>query len=216
MEQKKPFIIFIEGGDGSGKSTLANNLVSELSNKFKVVAQTDVMRCSPIGKMIYDLDCFTGLSPMLSFYGRAFSVFSGLELLYKKYSDVEVVVCERHYASTYAYQIAAADIDAQTKNAMLHLLRNGFTEFRNNHKGSFLEVFVDVPSEVALERMNNSRDELDVFERRGNKYHTKVNEAYRYFFSVIDNVTRLNSEEQSPNEMCSQVMKDILKHVEPK
>lgn len=199
-------VFFVEGGDGAGKTTTVSDLAEAFRRKNDVVP-CNIMKFTEVGKLIYDIDCFEGLNNIEQFCARLFAVFYNIEKIMQHSSPSDIVICDRHFASTFAYQIASSTMDAQIKNAMMVLFTKLVDDFDKKYKGKFTEIFLDIDYQTANERMLSSRDQLDVIESKPGEYHKSVNEAYKLFFSKRRDVLTYNTGLTSTETIVESVLR---------
>lgn len=178
----KKFIVF-EGIDGSGKSTQARLLHEKLTINGVANFLTAEPTNRPIGKLIRDIFAHR-------LYGNdatiaALFVADRLEhltypedgILHHLNKEV-LVICDRYYLSSYAYQGIHVSLEWVIQaNAMSVSMAK-----------PDVHVFIDLPVEMALERLIQSRQHIERYETLENL--KKVRDQY---FLVID---QLKSEEQ--------------------
>lgn len=169
----KGFFITLEGGEGTGKSTLAPRLVEALrANGRDVVATRE-----PGGSLGADAIralLLTGDPARWSAIEEAllYSTARSNHLNQKirpALASGAIVVCDRYYDSTRAYQIAAGGLDASilaTLNALIKAPAPDFT------------LIFDLDPSVGLARSQGARAGEDRFERKGADYHGRVRAAY--------------------------------------
>ena len=167
------FIVF-EGIDGSGKSSVIARLKESLEASGKKVKVTAEPTDGDIGKYISKTD---GLSPeteaLLFTADRAMHT----EQVVKWMDEGFVVLCDRYFASTLAYQSAAGmDMDWLKAINSEVIIRPDIT------------ILMDIDPEVSLKRVSQ-RGEMSRFEKLD--YLKKVRQAYldigrEFDFKVVD------------------------------
>ena len=154
------FIVF-EGIDGSGKSSVIARLRESLEASGKKVKVTAEPTDGEIGKYISVTD---GLSPeteaLLFTADRAMHT----EQVRKWMDDGYIVVCDRYFGSTLAYQ-SAAGMDMDWLKAI-----NSKVTIRPD-----VTILMDIDPEVSLRRVSE-RGEMSRFEKLD--YLRKVRQAY--------------------------------------
>jgi len=192
------FFITIEGPDGSGKSTQAQLLADHLKDKGYDVLFTREPGGTEIGdqirRVIMSLDN-KRMSPQAEFLlfsaSRAQLV---REVIQPKLAAGGVVVCDRFYDSSLAYQGYGHQLD-------LDQLRS-VTEFVTGSLVPDLTLLLDLPSEVGLNRRReaglwNRLDDYDLaFHERVRAGYLRLAEAESQRWVVID-ATRSKAEIQS-------------------
>ena len=192
------FFITIEGPDGSGKSTQARLLADHLKDKGYDVLFTREPGGTEIGdqirRVIMSLDN-KRMSPQAEFLlfsaSRAQLV---REVIQPKLAAGGVVVCDRFYDSSLAYQGYGHQLD-------LDQLRS-VTEFVTGSLVPDLTLLLDLPSGVGLNRRReaglwNRLDDYDLaFHERVRAGYLRLAEAESQRWVVID-ATRSKAEIQS-------------------
>ena len=192
------FFITIEGPDGSGKSTQARLLADHLKDKGYDVLFTREPGGTEIGdqirRVIMSLDN-KRMSPQAEFLlfsaSRAQLV---REVIQPKLAAGGVVVCDRYYDSSLAYQGYGHQLN-------LDQLRS-VTEFVTGGLVPDLTLLLDLPSGVGLNRRReaglwNRLDDYDLaFHERVRAGYLRLAEAESQRWVVID-ATRSKAEIQS-------------------
>jgi len=211
---KKPFFIFIEGADGVGKSSTTTLLGEILTNAWKKkVNKTLIMQFTEAGTLLRNIAIKDDtVSEELKFLSYCFSTFYGLDKLISGFDDKDFVIVDRSHASTFAQSICAANMEETTKSHAVKFFSVLNDKFKETYKDRYLFVNLTVTPEVALERMQKSRGELDLFEKRGPVYQEKIRQSYNTFFIYhIDksNVITINTGEKP----LVTVIDDIVLHL---
>jgi len=205
------FFITIEGPDGSGKSTQARLLADHLKDKGYDVLFTREPGGTEIGdqirRVIMSLDN-KRMSPQAEFLlfsaSRAQLV---REVIQPKLAAGGVVVCDRYYDSSLAYQGYGHQLN-------LDQLRS-VTEFVTGGLVPDLTLLLDLPSDVGLNRRReaglwNRLDDYDLaFHERVRAGYLQLAEAESQRWVVID-ATR------SPDEIQESVREAVQGGLPPK
>lgn len=180
MTNRNLFIAF-EGIDGSGKSTqvklLAEKLESIGHKVYTTFEPTDseigsIIRNILIGKKNADNRTIAGLFVA----DRLNHLLNDENGIVKKMKEGFTVLTDRYYFSSYAYNGTHMDInwviDANAMSASI--LR------------PHLNIFIDVPPEVSMSRINGNRDSIDLYENLENlkKVRAKYLEAFALLYQV--------------------------------
>ena len=154
------FIVF-EGIDGSGKSSVIQRLKEDLEASGRKVMVTAEPTTGTVGKFVAETD---GLSPeaeaLLFTADRAIHT----DQVKKWMSEGYVVISDRYFGSTLAYQ-SAAGMDIEWLKAI-----NSKVTIRPD-----VTILMDIDPEVSLKRVTE-RGETSRFEKL--EYLRKVREAY--------------------------------------
>jgi dTMP kinase len=192
------FFITIEGPDGSGKSTQARLLADHLKDKGYDVLFTREPGGTEIGdqirRVIMSLDN-KRMSPQAEFLlfsaSRAQLV---REVIQPKLAAGGVVVCDRFYDSSLAYQGYGHQLDLDQLRSVTQFVTGGLVPD--------LTLLLDLPSEVGLNRRKeaglwNRLDDYDLaFHERVRAGYLRLAQADPQRWVVID-ATRSKAEIQS-------------------
>ena len=167
MERGK--FIALEGIDGSGKSTQIGRLVRRLTERGINCRATREPTGRPVGALIRQ--ALTGQTPLdprviaaLYAADRIDHLVNGEDGLIALVEQGITVVTDRYYFSSYAYHSVDMDMDwvIGTNSVSAELLRPTLT------------VFLDVPVELALERIRRGRDHIELFEKEERLRQTRA------------------------------------------
>ncbi len=83
-----------------------------------------------------------------------------------------IVICDRYYDSTFAYQGAARDIPAEEIKTINHVATTGLKPD--------VTYIIDVPVEIGLERLHNGTkaEDIDRLESEDIAFHRRVRKGY--------------------------------------
>jgi dTMP kinase len=141
-KMQRGFFIVVEGMDGSGKSTQTQILFKHLKQELGDVIFTFNPTSGPIGKLLTEQYLkHKDLPTVDAFLFCADRAEHVKEVILPALENKMVVVCDRYYHSTLAYQ--------QTQGLPLQWL----IEMNSKFPKPDLTIFVDVPPEVCMERM---------------------------------------------------------------
>jgi len=167
------FITF-EGGEGTGKSTQARLLASHLEQSGMNVLLTREPGGSPGAEDIREL-LVKGEPERWSPMAEAL-LFNAARVEHWRHSIEPAlkagthVVCDRFADSTMAYQ---GYVGGLTREAMAQLHRLALGEARPD-----LTLVFDMPASAGLVRAAGRKDVENRFERKGEKFHAKLREAF--------------------------------------
>lgn len=201
------FITF-EGIDGCGKTSLvaevAKLLQKEYGDEYTIVAVNDPSTITP------ELEALREeiLTNEHSVKEKLFLFVSARKLLetYIKENfntDKHIVLCDRYYHSTYAYQgygmqIPKHEIDEIHRQLMVDM---NFVDHT---------FFIDIPLSVAFERIESRRGKKDVMEKMGLPFFVRVNMGFsRIRKQCGDSATTVNGE--TPLLQLAQEVADDLR-----
>jgi dTMP kinase len=191
IDGKRGRLIVFEGVEGAGKSTQLDRLVAQLARagvphkKFREPGGTS------IGDVVRDLV----LNPRWSVSPRAEALLymaSRAELVACEVApalaDGMIVLLDRFFLSTYAYQIAGRGLPESDVRSANVMATNGLVPD--------LTVLLTLGADVGLERAKR-RGEADRIEQSGREFHARVEQAFAEF------ATR---EWQSSHEECGPII----------
>lgn len=169
----KPKFITFEGIEGSGKSTqvkklheffLSKNQNSVLTREPGGVAASERIREILIDEKIEKLEAKTEL--LLNFAARLEHVE---KLIKPALSKGSIVISDRFFDSTYAYQGNAFGLD---ENLIDNIRKMIIEDFAPD-----ITFLIDLPVEAAFERIKN-RSDNNRYEKLGLDFHKKVREGF--------------------------------------
>ena len=167
MERGK--FIALEGIDGSGKSTQVGRLAGRLTSKGVTCHATREPTGRPVGALIRQ--ALTGQVPLdprviaaLYAADRIDHLVNGEDGLLALVERGVTVIADRYYFSSYAYHSVDLDMDwvIGANSVSAGLLRPTLT------------VFLDVPADLAMERIRRGRDRQELFEREDRLRRTRT------------------------------------------
>ena len=152
--KKGKFIVF-EGIDGSGKGTQMKMLAKYLKdNRIEAVLTREHTRDLAVGKLIEKTvnreEKMDPLSLQLCFTADRVDHFE--KVIRPALDEGKTVISDRYYLSTVAYT------DRDKKELMMKLNESVVPK-------ADLTFFIDVSPEVAIERLDKSREEKTIFEK---------------------------------------------------
>ncbi len=159
----KNLFIALEGIDGSGKSTQIKHLASHLEAAGHKVYTTFEPTDGPIGRMVRDI--FSGKMEVdhrviagLFIADRLNHLLNKSDGILKKLAEGYTVLTDRYYISSYAYHSVHMPMDwvIQANALSAELLRPD------------LNVYIDIPPEVSMERINKGRTAVELYETLDN------------------------------------------------
>lgn len=165
------FITF-EGIEGSGKSTQVRMLVAALQKLNLPYLTTREPGGTVISEAIRTIllnPDFTEMKPEteLLLYCASRAQHTG-ELILPALEAGKIVICDRYFDSTYAYQGAARDLDEN--------LIDTLTLFSTYGRIPDITFLIDLPVEVGLARIKERQ--LDRLEQENTAFHEKVRQQF--------------------------------------
>ncbi len=201
---KGKFIV-LEGIDGSGKSTQCELLCAKLAEKYSV-HKTFQPTKDEIGSLLrkyligeYEAD---NLVLATLFASDRLNHLLKKDGLLERYNRSEIIVCDRNYFSSFAYQGTEDDFVIEINRKAREILKPD------------LHIFIDVDVKTALKRINENRDSTEIFENE--QKLTSVYNNYIKYFKKLENEENIifidgnRSLEEISNEIFQKVS-DFIK-----
>ena len=197
------FVTF-EGIDGCGKSTAINLVKEKLEKKGYRVITTREPGGTPLAEKIREIllsndnsDLCDEAEALLFAASRAQHCY---EKIWPSMNSGYIVLCDRWLTSSLAYQGAGRNLKTERVEA---INRFGIGSFTPD-----LEFLLDIPSEVAKERMGGT--EKDRMENNSDKFYERVGDAFRnlvtsYDYGVVIDGTK-------PKEEIAQMIADEIEY----
>lgn len=172
IESVKGLFITFEGIEGCGKSTQAQLLKDALADfNYQVLLSREpggTVISEAIRKILLNLK-FKEMLPEteMLLYMASRSQHTG-QLILPALRAGKIVICDRYYDSTIAYQGAARNLDL----SVIELI----TSFATFNTDPDLTILIDIPVDVGLSRIEKRK--LDRLEQEGIEFHNKVRDQY--------------------------------------
>ncbi|MBP7310747.1 MAG: dTMP kinase [Candidatus Cloacimonetes bacterium] len=168
----KGLFITFEGIEGSGKSTQVNLLVEYLKSRHLPYIISREPGGTPISEAIRSIlldPKYQEMKPEteLLLYSASRAQHTG-ELILPALAEGKIVICDRYYDSTYAYQGAARDLDFE--------LIDTITRFATYGRVPDKTFLLDLPVEEGLARI--TKRQLDRLEQEKAEFHCKVRQQF--------------------------------------
>lgn len=174
------FIVF-EGADGAGKSSLCSRIKDELSRKGFDVVLTAEPTHERIGAFIRDgsvKDISQRTEALLFVADRNDHTEKIMELV----SQGKIVLCDRYFSSTVAYQSARLNGDASDRDWLIEI-NSQFIQKPD------LTILLDIDPEVGMGRVGSRGEEISKFEKLDFQNQVRSNYlelAEEFGFDVVD------------------------------
>lgn len=197
--------ITLEGGEGSGKTSLAPLLVEFLREKGLPVFPLREPGGTEISEEIRDIIKNFDIGGKMNMVTRALLFQAARaqivqEAIMPRLELGQIVVCDRFFDSTFAYQGYGDGIDLGLLRSLTNLVTNGLTPD--------ITVLLDVEAEIGLSRRKKAGG-VDGFDSAPVEYHWRINDAYRmmakeepYRWIIVD-----------ANRNIDEVRKDLFQKV---
>ena len=177
---KQNLFIALEGIDGSGKSSQAKLLAGQLEKAGHKVHCTLEPTDGYIGSTL--LSILKGkikadhrIIATLFAADRLEHLLNEEHGIIKKLAEGYTVITDRYYFSSYSYNGSYSDLDwvIELNKMSAQLCRPD------------LNIFIDVPPEICMQRINTNRTTLELFEKQDTL--TKVRAKYLEAFELLKN-----------------------------
>ena len=167
------FITF-EGGDGSGKSTQVDILYNYFINLGIDVVKTREPGGTASAEILRDLltkgdiKKWTPMSEALLMWASRFEHLTNF--IRPALNSKKVVICDRFYDSTYAYQGVAHGLGLSNMIELKKLIIGGIEPT--------ITFILDIDPEIGLKRTSNRGDKENRFENYDLDFHNKIRQAF--------------------------------------
>ncbi|WII08251.1 dTMP kinase [Methanomassiliicoccales archaeon LGM-RCC1] len=177
---KGAFIVF-EGADGAGKSSLCKRVAEWLTAKGRDVVLTAEPTHEGIGAFIRSGNA-GGISQRTEALLFVADRNDHTEKIMRMVEEGKIVLSDRYFASTVAYQSARLDGDASDRDWLIDINR----QFIDRPDATIL---LDIDPEVGLSRVGDRGEEISKFERMD--FQKQVRENYlrlakEFGFNIVD------------------------------
>jgi dTMP kinase len=207
LAEEGKFIV-VEGIDGSGKTNLCKNIERELLSEgiktFSTKEPTDLETGKIIKKILSANVLQNRFSQSALFLADRIEHLEHPKYGIKKHlKRGYVVVCDRYYYSSFAYQSLTMSLDwVMTINLSCSRIIK-----------PDLCIFLDTPPVICRERIFEKRKKIEVFERDIETMN-EIRENYFRVFDILgknENVLIVSKKMTEENEILQFVKKEILK-----
>jgi len=171
---KKGILVLFEGGECCGKSTIQKRCFDYFSNKYDSAKMREPGTANVsegIRKLLLDPEMDKSDMTELFLFEAARAQFVE-EMLKPALEQGKLVLCDRFYYSTVAYQGFGRGIDLKKIESLNNIATQGIKPD--------IAFILDVPYEETIRRMKNAFKTPDRIERLGKEFHEKVREGYLY------------------------------------
>ena len=186
---KKGKFIVLEGLDASGKSSQIPVLVKRMEEEGLKVYSTRECSDGPIGKLLREVylpghrKCDERVINMLFPTDRFDHITNEEDGLLKYLKEGYNVVCDRYYLSSMAYDTYHLYGTEKFDESMEDIIRRNKINIETLQPD--LQIFLDVPPKVCMERLNTRNEERSVYEEESKL--VKIRESYGYAFNIMVN-----------------------------
>jgi len=166
-------LITFEGTEGCGKTTQINLLYEYLLSEGYGVVKTREPGGTPVGESIREIlthkvkeiNSLTELFLMMAMRAQHIE-----DVIAPALKDNKIVLCDRFFDATYAYQGFGRGIDIHIIDYINRLATKGIVPD--------LTVFIDIDVEEGLRRKSEEKGQMDRFEDEDLSFHKRIKEGY--------------------------------------
>src|SRR5581483_6401525 len=195
--------IVIEGIDGSGKTTQAKLVAEKLSNAIATKEPTD----GPIGKLIREgIADFGKLPPSAIQHLLAADRAVHVEEIRTYLKEGKTVVSDRYLWSSIPYGLADLDTHPNNTGSVL-LSAQSILSMYHQFVLPDLSIYLKVPVDVALARIENMGKEKEMYEHRDKL--EKIYEGYEWLVQEFPKEFVVIDGEQSVEKVTSEILDRI-------
>jgi dTMP kinase len=197
---KGKFIVF-EGIDGCGKSTQAKKLVAHVKKSGRKVISIREPGGTPVGEKIRDLllHSKTTISAKTELFLYMASRAQLVEdVIRPSIATGKIVVCDRYYYSTAAYQGAAGKTGVKE---VLHLAEK-VARFPKPDR----VILLDLPAKTAFTRLKGPKDRM---ENKGIAYLERARKAFLQIARQKSRQFSIHSGEEEPGNLHKEILSTL-------
>ena len=204
MTNRGLFITF-EGTDGAGKTTQIERLTADLRQAGYDVCLTREPGGTPISEQIRDMLLNPDHSEMaatteLLLYAASRAQHVS-EVIKPALEAGKVVISSRFADATVVYQGYGRGLDLERINRLNRIATDGVTPD--------VTFVLDLPVEIGLQRVQNSRGGLDRLEREKIEFHRRLREGYQIIARQEPQRLKIIDAQVSPEQVYAQIQEAI-------
>ena len=200
MADRGLFFTF-EGTDGTGKTTQIQRLTADLRQMGYDVCLTHEPGGTPISEQIRDMllnpdhSEMTATTELLLYAASRAQHVS--EVIKPSLEAGKVVISSRFADAMVVYQGYGRGLDLERINHLNRIATDGVTPD--------VTFVLDLPVEVGLQRVRNSRGGLDRLEREKIEFHRRLREGYQILAKQEPQRLRIINAQVSPEQVYAQI-----------
>ena len=204
MANRGIFITF-EGTDGAGKTTQIERLTADLRQTGYDVCLTREPGGTPISEQIREMLLNPDHSEMaatteLLLYAASRAQHVS-EVIKPALEAGKVVISSRFADATVVYQGYGRGLDLERIHHLNRIATDGVTPD--------VTFVLDLPVEIGLQRVQNSRGGLDRLEREKIEFHRRLREGYEIIAKQEPERLKIIDAQVSPEQVYTQIQKAI-------
>jgi dTMP kinase len=208
MKPQGLFITF-EGPEGAGKTTHIQHLSADLAQAGYPVRVTREPGGTPISEQIREMllnpnhpEMGSTTELLLVAAARSQHV---LEFITKVLAEHKIVICSRFADATVAYQGYGRRLDLDVIRHLNRIATNGLTPH--------LTFLLDLPVEIGLQRVQQSRGEMDRLELEDIEFHRRVRQGYLAMASHEPNRVKVIDAQASADRVYEQIKAEVDRRI---
>lgn len=202
-QRKAPLFVVFEGMDGAGTTTQSELLANFLNTHGHPVVITREPGGTKVGERIRELLLDPSLADMTAKAELLLYSASRAQLVDEVIGPAlkagKPVISDRYAASTIAYQGAGRGLGREVIDYLNRVV------VRNCNPD--ITVFLDVPLEVAHQRMNNAS--MDRVEQEGRGFRERVAGAYRKMAADQGKTSLLVDGTEEKNQLADRIVEEL-------
>ena len=199
------FFITFEGTDGAGKTTQIERLTADLRQTGYDVCLTREPGGTPISEQIRDMLLNPDHSEMAAITELLLYAASRAqhvsEVIKPALEAGQIVISSRFADATVVYQGYGRGLDLERINRLNRIATDGVTPD--------VTFVLDLPVEIGLQRVQNSRGGLDRLEREKIEFHRRLREGYQTIARQEPQRLKIIDAQVSPEQVYGQIQEAI-------
>lgn len=185
--KKTGFLVSFEGGEGCGKSTQVKNFLKYLEEKHIDFLLTREPGGTEVGEkirniLLHDKDDLSANTEFLLFSASRSKLVE--DVIRPALNQGKVVVLDRYFDSSFAYQGFGGGMDLKTIEKITELAVGENLKVKKDPLSAVpkLTFLLDLPYESGMKRKfaDEKLRKLDRIESKTKEYHEKVRDGYMY------------------------------------
>ncbi len=207
-ELNKGILVVFEGGEACGKTLQRDLCFDYFSKEYDVVKMREpgsAKASERIREIVLDAEMKGKISTLteLLLFEAARAQFVE-DILKPALKEKKLVLCDRFYYSTIAYQGFGKGVSLDT------------IEMLNNHSSQGIKpdlAFIfDIPYEESIKRMRDAGKTLDRIERLDKEFHEKVRKGYIYVTKTCSEALPIDGT-RNPAEVNKEIITKIENYI---
>jgi len=206
----KGFFITLEGPEGSGKSTQTVRLAAALRQAGYSVVHTREPGGTPRAEQIRRALLSSSSRESVTVEAEALLILAArsqhvAHIIMPALRRGEIVVCDRFFDSTFAYQGYGRDVNMQWLRKANEVASGGLSPD--------LTLLFDLPASVGLARRRNARAKANRLDRESEQFHRKVRRGFLALARRTPGRIRVIDATQGPDDIAIVVRNLVFKRL---